>query len=100
MARSKPYRLDPRAWHAIEAGADWYLHRSADASVGFVAAISDALDCISEAPQRWPKYLYGTRRFVLHRCPFSLVYLDESELLIVVALAHSKRKPGYWMQRL
>jgi toxin ParE1/3/4 len=100
MARSKPYRLDPRAWQEIEAGADWYLQRSADASVGFVAAISDALDCISEAPQRWPKYLYGTRRFVLHRFPFSLVYLDESELLVVVALAHSKRKPGYWRQRL
>jgi plasmid stabilization system protein ParE len=100
MARNKPYRFDPRAWQEIEAGDDWYLQRSADASLGFIAAISDGLDCISQSPQRWPKYLYGTRRFVLYRFPFSIVYLDESDVLSIVAVAHHKRKPGYWKSRL
>jgi plasmid stabilization system protein ParE len=100
MARSKPYRFDPRAWQEIEAGDDWYLQRSADASVGFIAAISDALDCISRAPERWPKYLYGTRRFVLRRFPFSIVYLDDRDQLSIVAVAHNKRRPGYWKNRL
>ncbi len=76
------------------------MRRSADASVGFIAAISDALDSISQAPQRWPKYLYGTRRFVLHRFPFSVVYLDDPDMVNIVAVAHHKRKPGYWKQRL
>jgi plasmid stabilization system protein ParE len=100
MARNKPYRVDPRAWQEIEAGDDWYLQRSTDASIGFIAAISDALDSISEAPLRWPMYLYGTRRFVLHRFPFSVVYLDEADELNIVAVAHNKRKPGYWKARL
>ena len=100
MARSRPYRLDPQAWQEIEAADDWYLQRSVDASIGFIAAISDALDSISQAPQRWPKHLYGTRRFVLHRFPFSIIYLDDPDALSIVAVAHNKRKPGYWKQRL
>jgi plasmid stabilization system protein ParE len=100
MARSKPYRLHALAWQEIEGADDWYLQRSADASVAFIAAVSEALDRISEAPQRWPKYLHGTRRFVLHRFPFSVVYLDDPDVVNIVAIAHNKRKPGYWKQRL
>jgi plasmid stabilization system protein ParE len=99
MAESKPYRVHPEVWLEIEAGDDWYLERSVDASAGFIAAISDAFDTISLAPGRWPKYLYGTHRFVLHRFPFSIIYLDD-DVLSIVAVAHSKRKPGYWRARL
>ncbi len=99
MAESETYRLHPEAWLEIEAADDWYLQRSLDASAGFIAAVSDAFESISQAPQRWPKYLHGTRRFVLHRFPFSIVYLDAPGALSIVAVAHNKRKPGYWKQR-
>ena len=55
MAESKPYRLHPEAWPEIEAADDWYLQRSVDASAGFIAAVSDAFENISQAPMRWPK---------------------------------------------
>jgi|ERR1039457_6713321 plasmid stabilization system protein ParE len=100
MAGSKPYRVHREAWLEIEAGDDWYLERSVNASAAFIAALADAFDRISRAPQRWPKYLHGTRRFVLHRFPFSIIYLDDPGKLSVVAVAHSKRKPGYWKVRL
>jgi plasmid stabilization system protein ParE len=60
MAGSETYRLHPEAWLEIEAADDWYLQRSVDASAGFIAAVSDAFESISQAPQRWPKYLHGT----------------------------------------
>jgi plasmid stabilization system protein ParE len=100
MARSKSYRLHSEAWLEIEVAADWYLQRSLDANVAFIAAVADALDTICRAPQRWPKYLYGTRRFLLHRFPFSIIYLDDPDAVNIVAAAHNKRKPGYWKQRL
>ncbi len=91
MARSKPYRLHSLAWQEIEAGDDWYRQRSVDASIGFIAAVSDALESISQAPQRWPKHLHGTRRFVLHRFPFSIIYLDDPDVLSIVAGLTSDR---------
>ncbi len=65
-----------------------------------IGAVFDVPDSISQAPRRWPKHLHGTRRFVLQRFPFSIVYLDEPDVLNVVAVAHNKPKPGYWKQRL
>jgi toxin ParE1/3/4 len=100
MARSKPYRLHPLAWLEIEGGDNWYRQRSPQASADFVIEVFYAIESIREAPRRWPKHLHGTRRFVFDRFPFSIVYLDTAEFINIVAVAHSKRKPGYWKQRL
>jgi toxin ParE1/3/4 len=44
-------------------------------------------------------YLYGTRRVVLQRFPFSLVYLDDPDVVTIIAIAQSKQRPGYWKDR-
>ena len=94
MPENKLYRFDPEAWHELEAADDWYLQRSPEVSIRFLAAVNDALETIVQWPQRWPKYVHGTRRFILWRFPFSIVYLDEPTVVSVVAIAHSKRRPG------
>ena len=99
MPASKPYRFHPAAWEEFEAADDWYAERSPDASLGFLSAIADALDNIRSAPRRWPPYLFRTRRFVLQRFPFSVIYLDDPDMVRIVAVAHAKRKPGYWRRR-
>lgn len=73
MPSLRAYRFHPEAWSEFEAADDWYLSRSFDVSLGFLSDIDAALEGISEAPQRWPKYLHGTGRF--DRFPFSVVYL-------------------------
>jgi toxin ParE1/3/4 len=99
MTKGKDYRLHPLAWQEVEAADDWYFSRSLDASVAFLSDLQAALENLSQASQRWPKYLYGTRRLVMQRFPFSVVYLGEPELGVIVAVAHSKRRPGYWKGR-
>jgi toxin ParE1/3/4 len=99
MTEAKDYRLHPLAWREVEAADDWYFSHSFDASVAFLGDLQSALASVSQAPQRWPKYLYGTRRIVMQRFPFSVVFLDEPDLVIIVAIAHSKRRPGYWKDR-
>ena len=66
----------------------------------FPVTVSDAIREAVQSPRRWPGYLYGTRRFVLHRFPFSIIYLDEPDGVTIVAVAHNKRRPGYWKRRL
>src|SRR5579864_3059556 len=100
MPRSKPYRLHSQAWLEIEAADSWYRQHSPDISAEFVEEVFAAIRSIRDAPTRWPAYLFGTRRLVLDRFPFSIVYLDSSELVNIVAVAHSKRRPGYWQRRL
>lgn len=58
-----------------------------------------AVERIAEAPTRWPAHLHGTRRYLLRRFPFSLVYREVGPILTVVAVVHAKRRPGYWRDR-
>lgn len=55
---------------------------------------------ISAAPRQGSPYLYGTRRFILRRFPYSNVYVTLDPRGHVIAIAHFRRKPGYWRRRL
>jgi plasmid stabilization system protein ParE len=39
------------------------------------------------------------RRFPLRRFPFALVYRIDGERLRIIAMAHRRRRPGYWRRR-
>ena len=99
MAERKPYRVDELAWAEVEAADQRYSERSEDAGSAFVLEVIEAFETISQAPQRWPEYLYGTRRYLLHHFPLSIVYLDGPDAVTFVAVSHNKRRPGYWRQR-
>ncbi len=94
------FGFHPEARQDLRDAIGWYRSRSPSVAVEFRVAVSDVIRHIVKAPQRWPEYLHGTRRFVMHRFPFSIVYLDDREEVSIVAVAHSKRKPGYWKARL
>ena len=95
----KRFRFHPEARVDLRDSARWYRERNAVIAAEFRAAVGDAVRSAAQTPQRWPAHLYGTRRVVLHRFPFSIIYLDDPDEVVTVAVAHGKRKPGYWRQR-
>ena len=84
----------------VEQHRAWYRERSETAEAAFLRELDRAIELVLESPGRWPRYLAGTQRYVFRSFPFSLVYFAENETLIVVAIAHGKRRPGYWTKRL
>jgi len=82
-----------------EAALEWYLERSLLAASKFVDAMSRGIDMIVEAPHRWSAASHDTRRFLLQRFPFAIVYRELPAAIQVLAIAHVRRKPGYWKQR-
>lgn len=86
----------PAAAAEVEAAVRWYADRSYVAARAFVMEVSAGLERLGEAPDRWPRYLQGTRRYLLPHFPFSLVYRLRNEEIEIVALAHHMRQPGYW----
>jgi len=55
---------------------------------------------VAASPRRWPNYLHGTRKYVLDRFPYSVVYRELPSVIQVLAIAHGRRRPGYWKNRL
>lgn len=82
------------------AAALWYEQQVAGLGDVFENAVDLALASIIEAPERQPFFEAGCRRWPLRRFPYSIVYLVEGEDLWIVAVAHERRRPGYWADRL
>jgi plasmid stabilization system protein ParE len=61
--------------------------------------IDAAILAISETPYRWPLVHEKYRRFLLRDFPFSVVYLPRASSIEVIAVAHHRRRPGYWAER-
>jgi len=93
--------LHDEASAEYDAAFDWYLERSADAALNFDAEVEHAINEISKAPKRWAAGPYSTRRYLLRKFPFTLIYRElPSGAIQIVAVAHTSRKPGYWKHRL
>jgi plasmid stabilization system protein ParE len=89
----------PAAEADYRAALAWYRARSPQATARFEAAVADAVQRIADNSD-----LYGLiddrhRQCVLRRFPYSLVYRVESEGVLVVAVAHSRRSSSYWQGR-
>ena len=94
-----PVVLHPDAVEEVQAAWQWYLERSQSAADSFLAELDHGVESISEEPERWPLFVHGTRRFLFHRFPFQIVYRVANDRIEVVAIAHGRRKPGYWKTR-
>jgi plasmid stabilization system protein ParE len=92
-------RFHPAAAAEVEAAVQWYAERSPIAARAFVAEVNACVERVAEAPDRWPSYVHGTRRYLFPHFPFSLVYRVRNGDLEIVAVAHHSRRPGYWRSR-
>jgi plasmid stabilization system protein ParE len=97
---ARQVEIHPEALAEAEAALDWYAERSSHAPVMFMEELDKAIESIVDAPKRWPIFDDDCRRFPLFRFPYFIVYHEKSESLIqILAVAHGRRRPGYWHSR-
>ncbi|MGA7339477.1 MAG: type II toxin-antitoxin system RelE/ParE family toxin [Terracidiphilus sp.] len=96
----KPYTFHPEAEAEADAAFEHYWTRNPVAAFGFDEELRDAFLTLRVHPQICPLYLHSTRRVVLKRYPFSVVFRERLHDIQIVAIAHAKRRPGYWAMRL
>jgi hypothetical protein len=96
---SKPLRFHSQAEQEYLTALAWYRERSLIAATNFESAFDRAVTKIIEAPQRWPIYIADFRKYTLRQYPFNIVYQDFPSQIIIFAVAHGRRRPGYWRDR-
>jgi hypothetical protein len=50
---------------------------------------------IAAQPQLFPPYTKNTNRRVLSGFPYSVIFQEKDDIILVFAVAHAKRRPGY-----
>ena len=58
-----------------------------------------AIDRIRRFPQAWHPLGENTRRCRLRRFPYGVIYHEDKDEILIVAVAHSHRRPDYWRDR-
>ena len=92
-------RIHPDALEEAEAATDWYLARSHRAAISFLDEFDRLVERIAGSPENFPAFDFGTRRAQLRRFPYFLVFRERDGAIELIALAHGKRRPGYWRTR-
>jgi plasmid stabilization system protein ParE len=89
----------PEAVRELRAAFLWYFDRNPVVAQSFQAETEHAIEVVLENPRRWPKWGKSERQYVFPRFPFNLIYRVNLGVVEVIAVAHQKRKPGYWKKR-
>jgi toxin ParE1/3/4 len=84
----------------VRSAVAWYQKRSSKAALDFIEELDRAANTILEAPDRWPPGTNGTRRFLLWRFPFAIIYTEQESAIIILGVAHGSRRPEYWTPRI
>jgi len=98
-------RLHAEAIRELEASVTWYEAQQTGLGEEFLGEFSRAIEVISQSPRAWPVWpewrsRMTVHRFVLHRFPFLLAYIVRREHILILAVAHARRRPGYWRERI
>jgi len=94
------FEYHPEAIAEATEAYNWYAERDETAAERFWQELGRARQWVTEEPDSWSPYLHSTRCFLLDRYPYGLVYVERGEKIIGIAVAHLKRRPGYWRKRL
>ena len=94
------YEFHPEALEEYDEAALWYGEREPALALRFIEAVEDAIGWIPEAPTRWQVIEEDVRRCLTRVFPYGVLYTIEPDFVLIVAVMHCSREPGYWKQRL
>jgi toxin ParE1/3/4 len=83
----------------LQGAADYYEARQAGLGVRFLDIVDEALERIAQDPLAWAPADEDVRRCLVRVFPFGILYTIEPEYILILAVTHLARKPGYWATR-
>lgn len=89
----------PEALAEFRAAAEFYETQQHGLGDRFIAAVESCLARIKAAPSSWRIVEDDIRRCLTKVFPYAVLFSIEDEYLLVVAVMHCRREPGYWRNR-
>ena len=93
------FRYLPPAEEEVTEAARFYEGQARGLGTEFLDDVQRAIDRLRDNPMLGQTVEDDLRRSLLSRFPFSLIYTVEPDNLLIVAVAHQRRRPNYWKER-
>lgn len=89
----------PAAEDEFLAAARYYESQAQNLGTEFIEAVEATSAHLCRFPDTGRPFGSRLRRFLVRRFPYALIYRAASERVLIVAVAHVRRRPGYWRER-
>lgn len=96
----KPVEHHPGVRLDVIKAFEWYETHEAGLGARFQKELAAAEKFVRRNPLLGQPHKFGTRKWPLKVFPYILIYSDEPDLILVLAIAHFSRASGYWHRRL
>lgn len=78
---------------------DWYSARSPETALRFLGAVRSALTRIQSSPSTFVLIDGVHQESPVSKFPFRSIFRSVKDEILIVAIAHAKRRPGFWTGR-
>ena len=93
------YSFHPEAEAEFEDASLFYDSRMPGLGKSFAAEVERTIALIREFPDAGSPAVLTRRRVLVARFPYSVVYRRDPDSIVIVAVVHQRRRPGYWRRR-
>lgn len=83
----------------LDQAISYYNYQHQGLGDEFLGEVLKTIDLIQKYPNAWQKLSDRTRRCLIKGFPYGIVYATSGDDLVILAIAHLHRKPGYWSDR-
>lgn len=83
----------------FRAAAIRYARRNPALGARFIESVEDAIRRVVDSPTSWRIIDGDVRRCLTHVFPYGVLYSVEGQDILIIAVAHCSREPGYWKAR-
>ena len=89
----------PEALNEYAEGDQNYIEQRVEVAQAFINAIEDTVYRIRESPTRNAAIDEDVRRCMARKFPYGILYTIEQDYILILAVMHCSREPGYWKSR-
>lgn len=93
------YVFHPEALSEYAEAVQYYTEQRIEVAQSFIDAIEDTVYRIRESPTRYIVIEEDVRRCMTRRFPYGILYTIEQDYILILAVMHCSREPGYWKSR-
>lgn len=94
------YEFHPEALEEYDEAGHYYARQQPGLDLRFIVCVEEAVGLIFEDPNRWRSFDEDVRRCLTRVFPYAILYTVEADFVLIVAVAHCSREPGYWKHRI
>lgn len=92
--------IRPETENDLKEAFSWYEDKRVGLGYDFLLQVDAGIRFIARNPETYPSEYKGTRKYLVKRFPYKIIYLVERERIIVLAVIHSKRSPDLIKKRI